>query len=127
MVLNIGQTLELLNTLEKIADIPTIDTEAVLSGMLELLEKPNLTGVMLDQAVNWILHSHGLTHADLSPVPRERARGLVYAGLITLQQQLIAVNPYIDGLLPYKLKKIHGQHNVILEHITLSPASNSHH
>lgn len=107
-------------------EIPTIDTEAVLSGMVELLEKPNLTGVTLDLAVNWILHSHGLTHADLAPSVRECARGLVYAGLMTLQCQLTTVNPYIDGMLPYRLKKIHGQHNVILEHNTLSPASHGH-
>lgn len=126
LVLNIDETLKLLSRLQCIADLPIIDTEAILSGMIELLEKPNLTGVTLDLAVNWILHSHGLTHADLSPSTRERARGLVYAALLVLQLQLVTVNPYIDGMLPYRLKKIHGQHNVVLEHITLLPASNRH-
>lgn len=120
---------EALIPLEKLADdpeLPTLDLEAILSGMIQVMEKPNLTGKCLDDAVKWLLQTHGLTSAQLDDSIAEHVRAIMYFCLLVIRRQFLLLNPYLNGHLPYHHKRRHGQRNVLLEYN--SPiASHCHH
>lgn len=115
LIIDISLTMIPLEQMCKDTRYPTIDADSVLSCMFEALEKPNLTGKPLDDAVAWMLQAHGLTSVHLHQKVRAKASGLFYLCFLLLRHELTAINPYHNGRLHYYYKMRHGQKNVILE------------
>ena len=115
LIVDMHWILPSLDRLVSNAELPTIDLDAILSGMVELVGRPGLTGRLLDDAVRWLLTEHGLNSLHLEDEDAEQAQASFYACLIIMSQDLQSLNPYIDGRLPYRYKERHGHHAAIFE------------
>ena len=116
IVVRLDRVTRALDRLLKNPNLPTMDVDAILSGMVEAVERPNLTGRGLADAVMWLLQSHGLRDIHLEQWDCDEAEHCFMACLIHLRERLRDLNPYINGRLNYRYKERRGLQSAILEY-----------
>ena len=117
LVVNVPRPLSWLDELSSNPELPVMDLDAIVSGMIEALERPVLTGRKLQDAVQWLLVANGLTGAEVGTDLGDQVSACFYSCLIIMRQDLQTLNPYTDGQLRYSYKERHGDHAVILERL----------
>lgn len=118
LIIRLTGPLKGLDHLEAHNTLPTLDVDAILSSMVGMLEKPNLTGRTFDDAVNWLLDIHGLRELHVEEEDYDEAQSCFRSCLIVMRNELHALNPYIDGRLTYRFKERRGLQSAILEYQT---------
>ena len=97
--------------------------DRIMGSMVEMLERPNLTGKLLDDAVGYILVTHRLNDLTFGEDDLWSFRLSLTSGLIHLRQVFDDLNPYVHGRLVYRYKERRGQQSVILQLHTQRPAA----
>ena len=115
LLISIPEAYASLDHLARHTELPTVDTEAILSGVFELLAKPGLSGQALDNGVNYLLDIHGLRELHIEEEDHDVATDCFYECLISIRQTLADINPYHQGTLPFQYKARRGTRNAILE------------
>lgn len=117
LVVDVKQPLRLLDKLAGNQALPTLDLDAILSSLVELLERPNLTGRKLQDAVQWLLEANGLNDTEIEIEDADEAKACFYTCLILMRQDLQTINPYTNSQLCYRFKERHNGHAIILERL----------
>ena len=117
LIISMERALFLLDELAGNQDLPMLDLDAIVSSLVEMLERPNLTGRKLQDAVQWLLEANCLNDMGLGIEEADEAEACFYTCLILMRQDLQTINPYTNGQLLYRFKERHGQHAVILERL----------
>ena len=89
--------------------------DRLMADVVDMLERPNLTGRLLDDAVSYILATHHLSDLTFGEDDVWSFRIGLSAALISLRQVFQDLNPYVHGRLPYRYKERRGQQSVILQ------------
>lgn len=99
--------------------------DRIMGSMVDMLERPNLTGKLLDDAVGYILVTHRLNDLTIEEDDMWSFRLSLTSGLIHLRQVFDDLNPYVHGRLVYRYKERRGQQSVILQLHIQRPAAHA--
>lgn len=89
--------------------------DRIFASVVEMMERPNLTGRNMDDAVGYILVTHRLDSLNFDAEEVDSFRNGLLAALIHLRIVLDDLNPYVHGRLMYRYRERRGQQSVILQ------------
>lgn len=93
----------------------------IFADLVEMLERPTLTGKCMDDAVAYILVKHHLNDISFEQEDVESFRMGLTAALFHLRHVFDELNPYVHGRLVYRYRQRRGLESVILQLHTERP------
>lgn len=121
LIVRLDRIIKPLKRLSTHQDLETLNLDHVLSDMIQLVDRPHLTGRKLVDGVRWLLEVHRLGELYIEHEDYEEFYNCFYACLIHLRENLDALNPYVNGRLGYRYKERRGLQSVILERYRPAP------
>lgn len=115
LIVRLDRILKILTRLATNQHLPVLNIDRMLADLIKAQYKPNLTGQRFEDAVLWMLSSHGLSEVYIEQDDYDEAAMVFSASLLYLREQFSALNPYVNGRLAYRYKERRGLQSVILE------------